>query len=286
VTTNIHPTAIVSPRAELGKECQIGPYCVVEDDVTLGDGCVLGAHVVVKRGSILGPRNELAENSVVGGKPQHAKLGAEFGRVRIGQGNQIREHATIHAAFKPGNETVVGDGNLIMVNVHVAHDAVIGNHVVLVNNVMIAGHVTIENRAYVGGAAGIHQFCRIGQLAMVGGQAHISQDVPPFVMVDGATTRIVGLNLVGLRRNGFSDEDRLQLKAAYRLIFRSGLRWSEITKLLVEQFPTGPAAAFLPFLSKGNRGFLHERRTPRSATLRIPDSSSQDPADAELRRFG
>jgi len=286
VTIHIHPTAIVSPRAELGKDCQIGPYCMVEDDAVLGDGCILGAHAIVKRGSILGHHNELAEHSIVGGKPQHAKLGSEYGRVRIGNNNQIREHATIHGAFKPGHETLVGDGNLIMVNAHIAHDSVIGNHIVLVNNVMVAGHVTIEDRAYVGGAAGIHQFCRIGQLAMVGGQAHISQDVPPFVMVDGATTRIVGLNRVGLRRNGFSDGDMLQLKAAYRLIFRSGLRWSEVTKLLALQFPTGPAAAYLPFLSTGQRGFLHERRTPRAATLRLPDASAEDSGDEELRRVG
>lgn len=286
MTTNIHPTAIVSSRAELGNDCKIGPYCVVEDDVVMGDECELAAHAVVKRRSRLGARNYLAEHAIVGGKPQHAKLGEDYGSVRLGDGNQIRESATIHAAFKPGHETVLGDGNLIMVNAHVAHDANIGNHVVLVNNVMIAGHVTVEDRAYLGGAVGVHQFCRIGRLAMVGGQAHVSQDIPPFVMVDGATTRIVGLNRIGLRRNGFQEEDMLQLKAAYRLIFRSGLRLEEILRSLAEQFPTGPAASFLPFLSTGNRGFLHERRTPRNATLRLPDSSLQDPAEATLRRVG
>lgn len=285
-TPLIHPTAIVSPTAVLGKNCQIGPYCIVEDDVVMGDDCVLNARSSVKRGSILGNRNELGENAIVGGKPQHAKLSAEYGRVRLGNGNQIRENATIHAAFQPGRETIVGDNNLIMVNAHVAHDSVIGSHVVLVNNVMVAGHVTIEDRAYVGGAVGIHQFCRIGQLAMVGGQAHVSQDVPPFVTVDGSTTRIVGLNRVGLRRNGFKEDDVLQLKAAYRLIFRSGLRWSEVLKLLAEQFPTGPAASFLPFLSTGNRGFVHERRTPRHATLRLPDSQGDEAGDSELRRVG
>lgn len=286
MTTSIHPTAIVSPRAELGKNVQIGPFCIVEDGAVLGDDCTLAAHVVVKSGSTLGRNNQISENAVIGGKPQHAKLGAQYGRVRIGNDNQIREHATIHAAFKPDQETIVGDGNLIMVNVHLAHDVVIGNHVVLVNNVMIAGHVLIEDRAYLGGAVGVHQFCRIGRLAMVGGQAHVAQDVPPYVTVDGSTTRVVGLNRVGLRRNGFGDDDMLQLKAAYRLIYRSGLRWTEVMAALAEQFPTGPASSFLPFLACGKRGFIHERRTPRSATLRLPDPSIQDPADAELRKVG
>lgn len=286
MTTNIHPTAIVSSSAELGRDVEIGPYCIVEDGVRIGDRCSLATGSVIKRGTIMGAENCVAERAILGGKPQHARCGAEYGRVRIGDRNEIREHVTIHAAFKPGDETRIGDGNLIMVNAHIAHDVVLGNQIVLVNNVMLAGHVVVEDRAYLGGAVGVHQFCRIGRLAMVGGQAHVSQDVPPYVTIDGSTTRVVGLNRVGLRRAGFTEQDMIQLKTAYRIIYRAGLRWSEVIEQLTTQFPTGPAAEFAPFLQIGKRGFIHERRTPRSATLRLPDPALQDPADNELRRVG
>lgn len=286
MATNIHPTAIVSSKAVLGDRVTIGPYCIVEDDVVLGDGCSLSGHVVIKSGVSMGCDNEVSYGSVLGGKPQHAKIDKEFGGLSIGNGNKIRENVTIHAAMERGRNTIVGNGNLLMVNSHLGHDVVMGNHTIVVNNVMLGGHSIIGDRAVLGGAAGVHQFCRVGQYAMVGGQAHIVQDVPPYVTVDGATTRVCGLNRIGLRRNGFTDDQMLDLKHAYRIMYRSGLTWTEVIDLLSKQFTTGPASLLAPFLSVGRRGFVQERRTPRTATLRIPDHIDNEEGERNLRRVG
>jgi UDP-N-acetylglucosamine acyltransferase len=184
----------------------------------------------------------------------------------------------------PDASTVVGDQNLIMVNAHVAHDCQLGNHTILTNNVMLAGHVTVGDYAYLSGGVGVHQFCRIGSHAMVGGQAHVNRDVPPYVTVDGQTTRVVGLNLIGLKRRGFPPAAILELKAAYRIIYREGLTWDQVLTRLRATFPSGPAADFCPFMRAGKRGFVPERRTPGQATLPwrplsgVDDSSTATPA--------
>lgn len=282
----IHPFALVSPNAIIGSQVEIGPFSVIETGVVIGDRCKLAGHVTIKQGTILGCDNEIHEGTVLGGKPQHLRAGEQLGELRIGSGNTIRENVTVHRGLTPASHTEIGNNNLLMVNAHVAHDCHIGNHVVIVNNVLLAGHVSVGDRAYLSGAAAVHQFCRIGAYAMVGGQSHISQDVPPYVTVDGQTTTIVGLNVIGLRRAGFSSEDIAQLKAAYRVIYRQGMTWSETLRILSEQFTTGPAADFAKFLSTGKRGFVQERRTPRMATIayRTPDASSQEVA--ELRKVG
>ncbi|MFO0868008.1 MAG: acyl-ACP--UDP-N-acetylglucosamine O-acyltransferase [Pirellulales bacterium] len=286
MANNIHPTAVVSPAAHLGNRITIGPFAIVEEDVQLGDDCIVAGRATVKRGAILGADNEIGEGAVVGGRPQHAKITNLFGAVRIGQGNRIRENATIHAAMEKGKFTVIGDYNLLMVNSHVGHDSILGNHTIIVNNVMLGGHTVIEDRAYLGGAAGVHQFCRVGRHAMVGGQAHIVQDVPPFVTVDGGTSRVVGLNRIGLRRHGFTDEQMNQLKQAYRVMYRSGMTWTEVIATLQKTFHEGPAAVLAPFLAVGRRGFVQERRVPRTATLRIPDQLEADETPKGLRRVG
>ena len=229
--------------------------------------CRLGARVVVKTGTILGEANEIGEGTVLGGRPQHLRATDRVGKLLIGQRNVIRENVTIHRGLTPDTVTQIGDGNLIMVNAHVAHDCHLGSHAILANNVMLAGHVTIGDRAYLSGAVGIHQFCRVGRLAMVGGQSHITQDVPPFVTVDGRTSCIVGLNVIGLRRAGFSGDEIQQLKEAYRVIYRGGLKWADTLKRLQVEFSNGPAAEFYPFLLVTNRGVVQERRVPRKATL-------------------
>jgi UDP-N-acetylglucosamine acyltransferase len=271
----IHPSAIVSPHAELGENVSIGALCVLEDGVILGDNCKLANHVVIKSGTTLGADNEISEGAVLGGKPQHLQAGDKLGQLRIGNGNVVREHVTIHRALKPGDSTRLGDSNLLMVNSHIAHDCHLGDRAVIVNNVMVAGHVSIGDGAYFGGAAGVHQFCRVGRLAMIGGQAHVSQDVPPFVLVDGISNGVVGLNLVGLRRSGFSHDQIKQLKVAYRILYRSGNTWKEALAELAATFHDGPAAEFYPFLSRGERGFVQERKTPRAATIPLPTSAEE-----------
>ncbi len=199
--TRIHETAVVSINANLGVNVSIGAFSVIEAGVTLDDDCQVASHVAIKSGTSLGVNCEVSEGAVLGGRPQHQQAGNEVGRVEIGDHNVIREYVTIHRALKPGDATRVGDHNLFMANSHVGHDCDLGDHMIVANNVMIAGHVVVDDRVYLGGAAGIHQFCRIGQYAMVGGQAHVSQDVPPYVMLDGITTKIVGLNPIEEFRN-------------------------------------------------------------------------------------
>ena len=275
---NIHPTSVVGSRAKIGQNVEIGPFCIVEDEVLIGDDCRLASHVILKNGTTLGRGNLVFESAVIGGYPQHANMPENPGKVSIGSGNTIRESSTIHRALKPEQATIVGDNNLLMVNTHVAHDCHIGNNTIITNNTMLGGHVVVEDRAFISGAVAIHQFCRIGSLAMVGGQAHVTKDVPPFVTVDGLSSLVVGLNTIGLRRAGFKSSDIRTLKEAYRVIYRSGLPWTEILQRLQAEFADGPAARFHEALEATTRGIVSERRMPPGATLKIHRESSKDAA--------
>jgi UDP-N-acetylglucosamine acyltransferase len=280
VSSQIHPTAFVSPQARLGNDVVVGPFCLIEDDVEVGDGCRLEARATLKSGTILGPENRVGDGAVLGAPPQHLRASEPFGTVRIGAGNLIREHVTIHRAVKAGTETRIGDRCLVMVGAHVAHDCVVGNQVILANNVLLAGHTTVGDFAYLSGAVAVHQFCRIGSQAMVGGQAHICRDVPPFVTVDGLSSLVVGLNLVGLKRRGFTEPQIADLKAAYRVMYRQGLVWREILAALAAGFSSGPAAELLPFLQASTRGILNDRRPPRGAVVRLATADDDSVAPA------
>lgn len=274
---HIHPTAIVDPRAELGRNVTIGPYCIVEAETKIGDDCKLEARVVIKSRTTLGVNNEISEGAVLGAKAQHLVETTPGGMLIVGDHNRFRENVTLHRAHANEASTIVGSHNLLMVNAHVAHDVRLGSNCVLVNNAMLGGHCHIEDRAYISGGVGIHQFCRVGRLAMVGALAKIVQDVPPFMMVEGGgSTEVVGLNRVGLRRNGYTPDEILQLKQAYRVIYRQGLRWSEVLAILKAEFNTGPAVEFFEFLKTGKRGFVQERRISRKATLKIVSSDDDD----------
>ncbi|MBN2023352.1 MAG: acyl-ACP--UDP-N-acetylglucosamine O-acyltransferase [Pirellulales bacterium] len=272
----IHPTAVVSPDVRLGRDVQIGPFCVIESDVTIGDGCVLAAGVVVKSGTTLGRDNRVFESAVLGGFPQHVHVPERPGRVCIGDGNTLRESVTIHRALDENAVTTLGDHNLLMVNAHVAHDCHVGSHTIITNNTMLGGHVVVADRAYVSGAVAVHQFCRIGTLAMVGGQAHVVQDVPPFVNVDGLSSLVVGLNQIGLRRAGYGVEVVRQLKEAYRVVYRSRLPWKEILRRLATEFPEAPASLFHEFCAATTRGIVSERRLPPGATLKLRHQTEEE----------
>jgi UDP-N-acetylglucosamine acyltransferase len=266
---NIHPLAVVSPQAQIGSGVRIGPFAIVEDDVIIGEGCQLTGHAVVKSGTIMGPNNTVCEAAVIGGRPQHVRCPSDIGNVIIGAGNTFREGSTVHRAVKPDASTVIGDNNYVMAGAHIAHDCHLGNHIVMANNCLLAGHVTVGDRAFVSGGVAVHQFCRIGRMAMVGGHARVVRDVPPYLTIDGISGDVVGLNLVGLKRNGFSPNDIIVLKEAYRLIYRSGLTWREMLDQLTASFSEGPAAEMVKFLHGGTRGFCQERRQPPSVTLKI-----------------
>ena len=274
---SIHPTAIVSPSARIDSDVEIGPFCIIEPGTVIGSGCVLESRVVIKEGTHLGSDNHLFDGVVLGGMPQHVHVPEQPGVVVIGSRNTIRENVTVHRALVSDHTTTIGDDCLLMVAAHVAHDCQLSDHVIVANNAMLAGHVHIDDHVYISGAAGIHQFCRVGCFAMVGGQAHLSQDVPPYVTVDGMSSMAVGLNKIGLRRGGYKQAAIQELMAAYRVIYRSGLPWAELLEQLRTQFPTGPAALFYEFLSTTARGVISERRSPPGATIKLRDTVEAEP---------
>lgn len=278
--TLIHPLSVVSPHAKLGPGVSVGPFCVVEDDVVIGEGSSLAAGTIVKRGTVLGARNRVHEKSVLGGLPQHLHMPATAGNLVIGADNTIREHVTMHRALREGDSTRIGDNNFIMVGAHVAHDCVVGSHVIIANGVQLGGHVEVHDHAYVGGCSAVHQFCRIGKYAMIGGLARVIKDIPPFVTVDGKSGYIVGLNTIGLKRKGFTPQSLMELKRAYRQIYRTGLTWNDVVSSLLEQFGDSPASEFSTFFAGGKRGFTPERRVPPNATIKLHGTSQRLPDSA------
>ena len=283
---SVHPSAIVSSTAQIAPDVKIGPFCIVESGTSIGPACVLEGRVTIKEGTTLGADNRVFEGTILGGLPQHVHIPEKPGRVVIGSGNVIRENVTVHRALASDHVTMIGDNCLLMVNSHIAHDCHVGNNVIMTNNSMVAGHVVVGDRAYLSGAAGVHQFCRVGTFAMVGGQAHMVQDVPPYVTVDGLSSLVVGLNKIGLRRAGFDQAAIRELMAAYRVIYRSGLRWVDVLEQLRTRFPVGPAALFYEFLSTSARGIVSERRAPPGATIKLRETVEAEP-DQEVRvKFG
>ncbi len=218
----VHPTAIIATGAELGRDVEIGPYCTLGPGVRLGARCRLISHVVIDGDTWLGDDNELFPFAVIGVTPQDKKLkaGDAHARLRIGSHNRIREHVTIHGGTPfGGGVTTIGDHNLILVGAHIGHDATVGNHVVFTNGAMAAGHTWIGDRAILGAMVGIHQFARIGKMAMVGAGAMVSHDAPPFSMVQGDRAKLVAVNVVGLHRNGYTAEQKALVKRVFRLLF-------------------------------------------------------------------
>ena len=215
----IHPTAVVSPKAEIGADVKIGPYCVIGDDVRIGARSHLHSHIVIDGPIIIGEDNEFYPFSSIGARSQDLKYAGEPTHASIGDRNTFREFVTVHRGTTPENSTRIGSENNLLAYAHVAHDAVVGNHCILSNAATLAGHVTVEDHVILSGLAGVHQFCRVGAHSMVGGCAKIVQDVPPFTIADGHPSQLRGLNLVGLQRRGFSEEDIRALKTAYKTLF-------------------------------------------------------------------
>jgi UDP-N-acetylglucosamine acyltransferase len=217
---NIHSTAVVAPGAKISASCVIGPYCVIGEHVSLAEGVVLRSHVVVDGHTQIGEKTEIYPFASIGLPPQDLKYKGEESSLTIGSGCVIREHVTINPGTEGGGMiTSVGNNCLLMVGVHIAHDCHIGNHVIMANNATMAGHVTVGDYAVIGGLSAVHQFVRIGEHAMIGGMSGIENDVIPFGQASGERANLVGLNLVGLKRRGFSRENINSLRSAYRLLF-------------------------------------------------------------------
>ncbi len=215
----IHPSAIISPLAQIGEGVRIGPFCVVGANVVLGDECVLHSHVVIEGHATIGRGNEFFPFAMVGGKSQDLKYLGEPTALEVGDHNVFRENTTVHRGTQEGLPTRIGSHNLILCYAHVAHDCQLGDHIILSNSVGLAGHVVVEDYAIISGIAGIHQFCRVGAHSIVGGLSKINQDVAPFTIVDGHPATTGGLNIIGLQRRGFAEDDLRALKAAYKQLF-------------------------------------------------------------------
>jgi UDP-N-acetylglucosamine acyltransferase len=255
---SIHPTAIVSPNARIALDARVGPYVVVEDDVIIGEGCEIASHAVIKQFTTLGRGNRIFEHAVLGGLPQDVKFKNEQSRLVIGDDNLIREYVTIHRASGEGEETRVGSRNFLMIGVHVAHNCLVGDDIIFANEVALAGHITVEDHAFLSNNVGCHQFVRIGRYAMVGGKSKIVQDVLPFFTADGNPAGVRGLNSVGLRRAGFSAEERNALKNAYRLLFRSGLALEEALREMAK-LDDSNVEHLINFIRDSKRGFTRAR---------------------------
>ena len=255
--TNIHPTAIVSDTAKIGADVKIGPYSVIGADVTLGDGVELMSHVVVEGHTSVGAGTRIFPFSSIGHQPQDLKYHGEPSRLEIGERNVIREHVTMNPGTEGGGMlTKVGDECLFMVGAHVAHDCMVSNNVILVNNATLGGHVVIDDWAIIGGLAAVHQFVRIGRHAMIGGKTGVEHDVIPYGTVTGNRARLEGLNIVGLKRRGFSRDEIHDIRKAYRLIFAEEGTMAERVADVVEDFSGNePVMEIIDFIrSNSSRG--------------------------------
>ncbi len=239
--TRIHPTAIVGAKTEIGEGVTIGPYTVLENDVVIGDKAVIGPHVQIADGARLGKECQVFAGAALSTIPQDLKFEGEKTYLHVGDRTVIREYVTLNRGTKASGKTFVGSDNLIMAYVHAGHDCCIGNHVIIANSVQFGGHCIVEDYAVIGGLAGVHQFVRIGKYAMVGGISRVSLDVPPYVMAGGHETfRFEGLNLVGLKRRGFSSEKIDTIRYAYRIIFQSGLLLKNALEKVKQEFEPTP----------------------------------------------
>jgi UDP-N-acetylglucosamine acyltransferase len=252
----IHPTAIIDPAAKLGSEVIIGPGVVIEGPVQIGDGCEIQAHAVLTGHVMMGDRNVVGYGTVIGGEPQDFAFRPEVcSAVEIGDGNRFRECCTIHRGSKENTATVVGNGCYLMAGAHLGHNVRLGDRAVIANNALLGGYVHVEEGVFIGGGCVFHQFVRVGRLAICQGASAFSKDIPPYTMA-AERNSVAGLNFVGMRRAGFSVEQRAEIKEAFALIYRSGLNVTQAVAAARERTWGPEAQAFFDFLGSGRkRGF-------------------------------
>jgi UDP-N-acetylglucosamine acyltransferase len=255
---NIHPTAIVEEGAQVDASVCIGPYSIVEAGAVVGEGCVIDSCVRIYGHTRMGRHNRVCHGATLGSEPQDLGYTPDKARLlTIADHNHFKEGVNISHGVKYEQGTVIGSHNYWMAYSHAGHDCTVGNHNIFANTATLAGHCVVNDRVFLSGQVAVHQFCRIGSYAIVAGVSGVPQDVPPYVMADGHRARIVGLNTVGLRRNGFSQAQRNTIKAAYRLLFRSGLRTADALARIAEEFPgSAEAAEIVRFVQGSQRGTI------------------------------
>lgn len=256
--TEIHPTALVDPKATIGAGVKIGPYVIVGPEVTIGNGTIIKAHTVIEGWTEIGENNIIGPHAALGCPPQDVKYKGERTKLVIGDRNIIREYATLHLGTAHGRgETTVGNDCMLMVGVHIPHDCVIGNGVIIANATHLGGHVEVHDHAVIGALVGIHQHTRVGAVAMVAAKAGVPMDVPPYTIAGGDRASLFGLNRVGMERVGISKETRVELRKAYRILFQSALKLNEaIEKVRNEVAPSPEIDIMLEFLQTSKRGIL------------------------------
>ncbi|MDW7679399.1 MAG: acyl-ACP--UDP-N-acetylglucosamine O-acyltransferase [bacterium] len=253
---DIHPTAIIDRDVQIGEDVIIGPFSVVQKDVTIGSGSSIASHVLIHSGTRLGKKCRVFKGAVIGTDPQDLKFTGERTTIEIGDNTVIREFCTLNRGTTHRMKTEIGSNCLLMAYVHVAHDCLIGDNVILANAVNMAGHVTIEPFAAIGGMTPIHQFVKVGRNSFVGGGLRVSKDVPPFILAAGDPLKYAGINRVGLTRRGFSDEALKEIRGAYKLIYRSGLNVSQALEKLKSQNSTPELETIIQFIESSERGII------------------------------
>lgn len=254
----IHPTAIIEDGAEIHETVSVGPYSIIEAGAVIGEGCVIESCVRIYGQTRMGRNNRVCHGATLGSEPQDLTYTPDKSRpLTIGDGNHFKEGVNISRGVKTEGGTRIGNNNYWMAYSHAGHDCIVGDSNIFANTATLAGHVEVADRTFLSGQVAVHQFCRIGSYALVAGVSGVPQDVPPFVLADGHRARILGLNVVGLRRNGFTQEQRNIIKSAYRTIFRTGLRLAEALVKVEETFPASPEAAqIVQFIQSSRRGVI------------------------------
>lgn len=257
MSTTVDSRAVVSPKAQLGEGVTVGPFSVIEDDVIVGDGCRIGSSVLIANGARLGSNCAVHHGAVVSNEPQDLKFAGESTTLEVGDNTVIREFVTLHKGTVETGKTVIGKDCLLMANAHVAHDCRVGDHCIFANVVALAGHVTVGDWVIIGGLSAVHQFVHIGAHAMIGGGFRVTKDVPPFVLAGREPLRYEGVNVIGLRRRGFTREQIESMEAAYRLLYSSGLMYGDATKKIeTDMRQSEEVSAILGFLKNSNRGII------------------------------
>jgi len=259
----IHPTAIVDPRAHLDPSVEVGPFAVIDGDVSIGPDCRIGPYVYLTGHTTIGTGNRFYAGCVIGEAPQDVKYKDEPARLEIGGHNLFREGFTAHRSAVIGEATVIGSHNFLMVNSHVGHNVRLGNHVILVNGALLAGHVEVGDRAFISGNCMVHQFTRVGTLSLMQGGAGISKDLPPFTIARGANG-LCGLNIIGLRRAGFTAAERLELKQLYQQLFRARGKFSAALAAAQKNFTSPHARTLLDFAASSKRGLCLDSGAPEN----------------------
>jgi UDP-N-acetylglucosamine acyltransferase len=265
----VSPTARVDSQAMIGPGTRIGEFCVIEADATIGAACFIEPYVYVKRWTRLGDENAISAGTVLGTDPLDKNFTGERSYLCIGNRNKIREHYTISRGTQPESETRIGDDNYIMTSGHIAHNCKLGDGIVIASCALIAGYVEIENQAFISGGVVVHQYSKIGRLAMVGGNSRVNSDLPPFFLYSEFNATPKGVNLVGLKRAGFSPADIAAIKKIYRIFYRSGLKLEDALKRIEEEYPYEYSQHLVNFVRRSERGIGREMQTREIPTDRV-----------------